>query len=482
MAWTDSHPNLLAQWSLKNTVKAADAIKAHKYIWDCQIKTACGCTHEWTATLQHRLKGSGCPFCSSAPKRVCPHNSLAFKFPEVAAQWHMNGDLTPQTVAPRSGKQVQWLCPETNCEAKCQHIWTTSISNRTGETHSGCPFCSGLQYCPHNSLAGKFPALAAQWHPKNNGDLLPTHVSPYSHKRVAWSCPETNCEAKCEHVWIASIDSRSSSQQSGCLFCCNPPRAICSHNSLGSKFPTIAKEWHATRNGTLTALTVTVHSGLKVWWTCKDCGKDWRAHIRYRTRESGSNCPHCCANKGERYLREELAKIAGITVNEQAKFDDLRDKMPLRYDATVKHLGLKRLVVIEADGVLHFPHLLFSESEQLPQDTIDGIRRDIIKNKHCKKHGFHMLRIGMYHLNAKHMAIIIPKFLSDCAAYEQKNGADATEGLYHISDKELYMAMREFMQQILRTNNGKGTTAKKHSWRRKRKRKQAPSADDPDPL
>ena len=554
MAWTVSHPHLLLEWSPKNTVKAADARKAHKYIWDCQIKTTCGCTHEWKSTLQDRLKGCGCPFCCIPAQRVCIHNSLAVKFPEVAAQWHMNGgDLTPQTVGPNSSKQVPWLCPKTNCEAKCQHVWTARIGHRTGEAHSGCPFCSGRQCCPHNSLAAKSQAIAAMWHPTKNGTLLPTEVTPRSHKPATWLCPETNCEAKCEHVWTTTPHARArhgcpfcsglkycshnslaakspaiaatwhltlngqltptdvslgsskpavwlcpetnceakcahvwttsiaNRNKSGCTFCCNPPQSFCAHNSFGAKFPAIASEWHKTKNGTLTALTVAVHSNMRVWWTCQTCKHDWRTSVCNRTKESGTNCPHCCVNKGERYLREELAKIAGVTVNEQATFDDLMDQKQLRYDTTMKHPGLQRLVIIEADGVLHFPHLLYGESEQLPQDTIDGVRRDLIKNKHCKKHGFHMLRIGMYHLNAKDMATIIPKFLSDCAAYEQKYGTDAPEGLYRISDKELYMAMREFIKHILHTKNKTTSATTRHPWR-KRKRKQVPSADDPDPF
>lgn len=65
-------------------------------------------------------------------------------------------------------------------------------------------------------------------------------------------------------------------------------------SSLAVTHPTIAAEWHPTRNGDLTPEDVTFGSTRKVWWVGR-CGHEWPATIGNRVgRRSG--CPFC-ANK-----------------------------------------------------------------------------------------------------------------------------------------------------------------------------------------
>lgn len=54
--------------------------------------------------------------------------------------------------------------------------------------------------------------------------------------------------------------------------------------------PRLAKEWHPTKNGTLTPRDVTPKTETKVWWKCKD-GHEWKA--RAGNRSSGTACPYC---------------------------------------------------------------------------------------------------------------------------------------------------------------------------------------------
>ena len=63
-----------------------------------------------------------------------------------------------------------------------------------------------------NDLATREPLLAKQWHPKLNGSLTPEMVTPGSHRKVWWQCPDG-------HVWRAVIYSRSGPKRSGCPVC-----------------------------------------------------------------------------------------------------------------------------------------------------------------------------------------------------------------------------------------------------------------------
>ncbi|MBQ8623595.1 MAG: zinc-ribbon domain-containing protein [Oscillospiraceae bacterium] len=75
----------------------------------------------------------------------------------------------------------------------------------------GCPYCSGKKILSgYNDLATTNPNLATEWHPDKNGVLLPTMVSPGSHKKVWWLC-------KKGHEWQASIENRS--KGSSCPIC-----------------------------------------------------------------------------------------------------------------------------------------------------------------------------------------------------------------------------------------------------------------------
>ena len=60
--------------------------------------------------------------------------------------------------------------------------------------------------------------------------------------------------------------------------------------SLSSLYPEIAKEWHPTKNGTLTPDMVTKKSTATVWWI-DSLGHEWKAKVHSRTR--GVGCPYC---------------------------------------------------------------------------------------------------------------------------------------------------------------------------------------------
>lgn len=132
------------------------------------------------------------------------------------------------------------------------------------------------------NLAVCNPLLAKEWHPRNNGDLLPQHVAPAAGKKVWWQC-------SLGHAWEAKVANRS--QGKGCPVCAN--KKTTRENSLAALFPKLAQEWHPTRNMDLTPYDVVSGTHRKVWWRC---GKrhEWCASVVPRTK--GVGCPFC-ANK-----------------------------------------------------------------------------------------------------------------------------------------------------------------------------------------
>jgi hypothetical protein len=66
--------------------------------------------------------------------------SLAEKYPEVAAQWHptKNGELTALDVSSGSNKKVWW-----KCNVGDDHEWSAIIYSRAINGNK-CPICSGF--------------------------------------------------------------------------------------------------------------------------------------------------------------------------------------------------------------------------------------------------------------------------------------------------------------------------------------------------
>ena len=95
-----------------------------------------------------------------------------------------------------------------------------------------------------NDLLTRSPEIAKEWHPTKNGDLTPNDVTYGSKKKVWWQCPKYE-----HHFYDAVIHTRTLSR-CGCPFCSG--NRVSPENSLATKFPDIAREWHPTKNGDLT--------------------------------------------------------------------------------------------------------------------------------------------------------------------------------------------------------------------------------------
>jgi hypothetical protein len=263
-------PNLAKEWHpVKNgTLTPKDVtFGSNKKVW-----WVCKKGHEWKAAVCDRTAGYNCPYCAN--QKVNADNCLATVNPGLAKEWHpvKNGTLTPEHVTPGSEKKVWWKCSK-------GHEWFVSVTNRNSK-NLGCPYCSNKKVCKDNSLATLNPQLAKEWHPEKNGILTAEDVTPGSNKKVWWICSKG-------HEWVTKITHRSSG--SGCPYCCN--RKACKDNCLATINPVLAKEWHPSKNGSLTPENVTSGSHRTAWWKCS-CGAEWRTTIASRNI-GNSMCPLC---------------------------------------------------------------------------------------------------------------------------------------------------------------------------------------------
>lgn len=130
-----------------------------------------------------------------------------------------------------------------------------------------------------SDLASARPSVAAEWHPGRNGPLAPEHVRAGSLRPVWWL-------GACGHSWEATVLSRAVLGE-GCPICAGRP-------PLREAHPSLAAEWHPTRNGKTAPDDVTAGSTRPAWWLGK-CGHEWRAGVGSRAR--GAGCPYCSGRR-----------------------------------------------------------------------------------------------------------------------------------------------------------------------------------------
>ncbi len=122
------------------------------------------------------------------------------------------------------------------------------------------------------------PNLASEWHPTKNRELSPFHVTTGSSRKVWWQCSTG-------HEWQAVIQDRA--RGNGCPV--HSGRVVDpGFNDLATTRPSLASEWHPTKNGELTPFDVKTQSNRKVWWKCAD-EHEWQAQVY--SRANGNGCP-----------------------------------------------------------------------------------------------------------------------------------------------------------------------------------------------
>lgn len=146
-----------------------------------------------------------------------------------------------------------------------------------------------------DSLAEIRPDVVKCWDYSKNGNLAPNMFTVSSNQIVHWKCPD------CGHEWQCSINSMTRPGRYGCAECSKSRRGVSFTKqvvrrvgSLAETMPDLAKEWHPTKNGTLTPNDISAGRFQTVWWLCPRCGHEWEASPS--NRKKGSGCP-CCSGR-----------------------------------------------------------------------------------------------------------------------------------------------------------------------------------------
>ncbi|KAL3130469.1 hypothetical protein ABBQ38_008290 [Trebouxia sp. C0009 RCD-2024] len=283
----------------RNAHLGNSVIKPHtnRVVWWCCDKCPDGHLHSWAATVNSRSNGNDCPQCSG--HKVCKHNSLATKAPDVAAEWDHEVNIgTPDTVVARSNQVCGWRC------IAFGHKWRAAPGARVGkQTSSGCPMCALFKKrTKHPSFAECNHPLLAEWDHKRNAarGKRPDNVRLKSNKQIFWLC--TKCPAGQVHSWPAKPSDRLGHSRTGCPFCVG--KAACKCNSLQALYPDVAAEWdHSKNNGQLSEYAA--RSNQCAWWFSPRRGS-WQQRIRSRTKSKRRRTIELKSSKALQAARQDL--------------------------------------------------------------------------------------------------------------------------------------------------------------------------------
>lgn len=296
----------------------------------------CDKGHEWQKKVKDVINDPKCLEC----------NSITVLFPDLAKEWHYekNKDLKPNQFTYGSDKRVWWIC-------KNNHEYQAIIGSRTRGT--GCKKCTNATSLPeiriYTELLNIFNKIEhRESYFKNELDIfIPKfkigieYDGSYWHKNNKKDL-DKNSFFKKKDIRIIRVREKPLKKISNLDVICEPKelkKAIINlllkniahltdkntkvkinkylkktkfqnekryfdiasrlpmpevEKSLSVKRPSIAKEWHPTKNLPLLPTMVNKSSTKKVWWICEN-NHEWQCVIdqRFKNGKKVGNCKIC---------------------------------------------------------------------------------------------------------------------------------------------------------------------------------------------
>lgn len=269
------HPELLEEVSDKNSM--LDLVGIHPGSTQ-KINWTCKAGHYWDAPVRSRVRGYGCPSCSSV--RVDKgRTDIASQKPEWLVEWSSNNP-DPAEVAVHSNKKYEWIC-----ELNKKHVFLMSPNDKSVSRRNGCPYCSAKKvFLGETDLGTTHPDLTKEWGRQNK--ITYKEVTAGSSLRVSWTCPSN-------HDYVTTVSKRAKRGQ-GCPICSNK-RVVQGENDMATTHPELAAEIDLGVTENQGWETLSAGSARMLAWRCKNDHR-WLQRAVVRSR-MGTGCPFCAGQR-----------------------------------------------------------------------------------------------------------------------------------------------------------------------------------------
>ena len=179
-----THPEVKEIWDKKNNTTDLTTVSSgteKKLWWLCEN----GHSYQQSG-YSKTVEGKGCLVCAGK-KTQAGYNDIPTTFPQALEDWdYTKNDLPPEKYTRSSNKEVWWVCSKKHSYKQSVNVhWRT----RKRATR-GCPICANrIPTKGENDLLSQYPTIAELWDYEKN-KLKPYEVTPGSHAKIHWVCPE----------------------------------------------------------------------------------------------------------------------------------------------------------------------------------------------------------------------------------------------------------------------------------------------------
>lgn len=216
------------------------------------------------------------------------------------------------------------------------------------------------------------------------------------------------------------------------------------HNSLDVLKPHLAKEWHPTKNGSLSPRDVTPASSIKVWWICKK-GHEWEAVVYSRNR--GINCPFCQNHQETDFKHLALSKTGLLKEWHPTKNERLNPKdVTSAYDKEVWWLCEKGheweatfRSRIEGDGCPVCVTELVKEQSKKIEDTLNQQKFKSNYDQDSERiNAIFQVDSNKHYAGVEYRKIARYKYKATAILEEQGSGRSVYAQMQNISNSGMY--------------------------------------------
>lgn len=259
---------------------------------------------------------------------------------------------------------------------KCGHIYSVGrCKTFTNEDGGKCPKCRVLEPKePRTTKKVTFPNFENKFFESYDGYVFISQSIDFSYDKKTFVIKHLQCGTELTirpKDWCRTV-------KLSCKVCANDSRREKIHNShvKGDYLKSIT-------DGTEYEFIEEYKNNNKLKHTLlhKTCNRPYE--VRPNDFQQGYRCPHCSQEKSESYACTDITNFLierNIPFEKEKKIDGCVHKSSLRFDFSIKHPIINKLLLIEYDGEQHFVSSgLFTEDKvKLTQE------RDKIKNKFCE--------------------------------------------------------------------------------------------------
>lgn len=115
---------------------------------------------------------------------------------------------------------------------------------------------------------------------------------------------------------------------------------LADYNDLATVYPDVAKEWHPTKNTSITPFEVSPTSNRKAWWICRK-GHEWQARIGSRTLKK-SGCPICSQELKTSFPEQAMLFYCRMLTTAESRNTDYGKEIDIylpKYRTGIEHNG-----------------------------------------------------------------------------------------------------------------------------------------------